>query len=247
MVPACTLAGVTILQECLTRSGLIDPARFPPIGSVLSALADEAASGRLWTPLIDTGLNWLVSLILAFSLALILAVLLNSSALVRDLSAPLIAFLRPMPCTALIPLVILSLGASARGSIFLTTFGAVWQMLPVLARAVGKVDEVALDTARVFGLTKFQVLRWLTLRALEPYMLTALRIGATASLVLLISMELLTGASGIGRVISVTYAGSNLKVMYAYVLLSGVLGIAANLLLGRLVARRSRHLDGRQR
>ncbi|HEY0297508.1 MAG TPA: ABC transporter permease subunit [Bordetella sp.] len=243
-LPLGVLAAVAVLQEGLTRSGVVNPVRFPPMSSVVSTLFDEAASGRLWAPLAGTGANWLASLALSFLVALALAVALNALPLVHALMAPVIAFLRPMPCTALIPLVILSLGATAQGMVFLTTFGTVWQMLPVLARAVGRVDDVARDTARVFGFTPLQVLRWLTLRALEPHILTALRIGATASLTLLISMELLTGASGVGRIISLAYAGSNLKLMYAYVLLSGLLGIVVNLASRQVLAHRLRYLEG---
>jgi len=77
----------------------------------------------------------------------------------------------------------------------------------------------------VFGSTPSQALRWIALCALLPFLLSALRIGATASLVLLIGMERLTGASGIGWLISFTCAGSNLPLMYAYVTLSGLLGV----------------------
>jgi ABC-type nitrate/sulfonate/bicarbonate transport system permease component len=241
-VPLCTLIALGLLEECLARAGIV---RVPPVSVVVAALADEALSGRLWPPLGSTAVNWLVSLVLSFFIALILAVALNASAYLHDLSAPLIGFLRPLPCTALIPLVILSLGATAEGVIFLTTFGTLWQMLPILSRAVGRSDPVAFDTARVFGFTRLQIFRWITLPALEPYMLSALRIGATASLMLLISMELLTGASGIGRIISLAYAGSNLSLMYAYVLLCGLLGVGFNIVLGRLVISRSRLTGGR--
>ncbi|WP_170845223.1 ABC transporter permease [Chitinasiproducens palmae] len=226
---------------------MLDAKRFPPVSTVALTLLDEIVNGHVWTPLAETAFAWLVSLFLSFALALALAVGLNLSVRLRDYTAPVVAFLRPMPCTALIPLVIVSIGANTNGLVFLTTFGALWQMLPGLAHAFGKHDTVAQDTARVFRFSGWQTFRWLTLPALEPYMLSALRIGATASLVLLIGMELLTGAAGIGRLIAFAYAGSNLTLMYAYVALSGLLGVATNLLLGRAVTRRAARVGGRSR
>jgi ABC-type nitrate/sulfonate/bicarbonate transport system permease component len=242
------VVGVLVIagsEELLSRTGLISPSKFPPASRVLGALAQEIGSGAIIEPVSRTLLTWAVSLVIAFFGAVVIGTVLGLSRTLLALCAPIIEFLRPVPATALIPLVILAIGANMRGAMFLTVFGTIWQILPIVIRATAIGDPVAQDTARVFGFTAWQRLRWVTFPAMEPYLLTALRIGASAALVILVGMELLVGITGIGRKIALSYDGENLRLMYAYVLVSGVLGAGVNLLLNTLIARRMALRGGR--
>jgi ABC-type nitrate/sulfonate/bicarbonate transport system permease component len=234
-VPFVFIILLATLQDLSSRLGVINSTKFPPFGDVIGALVSEIAGGRLVAPVLVTVGTWLASLAISFLGALILGGLIGASPALRALFAPIIEFLRPVPSTALIPLVVLVIGANFRGALFLTAFGTVWQILPMVVRAISTIDLVASDTARVFALTGWQRLRWLTLPSMEPFLLTGLRIGASTSLVLLIGIELLVGISGIGREISIAYAGGSLRLMYAYVLVAGFLGLAFNLGLARVV------------
>jgi ABC-type nitrate/sulfonate/bicarbonate transport system permease component len=235
---------VASFEEILSRFGAINGVQFPPISRVMSALLDEMTSGDLWRPLQQTLATWLLALALSFVGALVVGTVIGSSRVVRELTSPILEFLRPIPSTALIPLVILTLGVNIYGATFLTFVGTLWQILPMVVRAQSGVDPVSRDTALVYGFTPWQRFRWLTLPSMEPYLLTALRIGASAALILLVGMELLTGVAGIGREISLAYAGSNLPRMYAYILVSGLLGASINLVLARVIAARIATVKG---
>lgn len=244
VAPVAAVLLILLVQEFLSRTGIIDPLRFPPASLVLATLVSEIVTGRAWTPVSRTLLTWFVALSLSFVSALCVGILIGMNRTVRSLFSVCIEFLRPIPSTALIPLVILTLGANMKGAIFLTWFGTVWQILPMIVRGISTIEPVSHDTARVFGFSSWQRLLWLTIPSMESYLLTGLRIGAAAALVLLIGMELLTGITGVGRDISLAYAGSNLRLMYAYVLISGLLGAGVNLLLSRAIDWRARYIGG---
>jgi ABC-type nitrate/sulfonate/bicarbonate transport system permease component len=244
ILPSVFIGLLATLQDLAARLRLINPAKFPPFGDVLGALFSDIVDGRVAAPVLATVVTWIASLAISFLMALTIGVVIGTSRTMRALLTPIIEFLRPIPSTALIPLVVLAVGANFEGALFLTTFGTLWQILPMVVRATSNIDPVSSDVARVFALTPWQRLRWLTLPSMEPFLLTALKIGASTALVLLISIELLVGISGIGREISIAYAGGNMRVMYAYVLVAALLGLALNLGLARVVEYRSALVRG---
>ncbi|MGV6871999.1 ABC transporter permease [Pseudochelatococcus sp. B33] len=244
MAPAAAILALAVGQELALAADLLDAHRFPALRTILGEFVAQIASGAIRAPLERTLLTWISSLIIAFLIAIALGIPIGRSRNFRALTAPLIEFLRPIPSTALIPLVILAIGANIQGALTLVVFATVWQVLPMIIRGSATVDLMALDTARVFGLSDWQRLKWVILPSMEPYLLTGLRIGTTISLLVLISMELFVGVTGIGRVIAISYAGANMPVMYTYIIIAGLLGATANLILIRIVRLRSRALKG---
>lgn len=236
--PTATVLVLLAFAEFLSRSGLINARKFPPVSIVVEALAREVMSGRIWEPLGQTLATWALALLLSFLAALVIGVSLGTNRIVRAATAPIIEFIRPIPSTALIPLVILTLGTSLNAALFLTCFGTVWQILPSIFRGLSQVEPVSRDTARAFGFTTSQQLRWLVLPGMMPYLWTALRLGAAASLVLLVSMEMLAGINGVGHQISMAYAGANAPTMYAYILVASLIGGGVNIWLTRFIDRR---------
>jgi ABC-type nitrate/sulfonate/bicarbonate transport system permease component len=213
------------VEDVVSRLGWINPVKFPPATRVLLELSKLAGTGQLFAPLVQTLTNWAVSVILALGVGLIAGSLIGLNRSVERATHAVIEFVRPVPSTALIPLVILALGANAEGARFLTFFGTVWQVLPVIVYAVGTTDPVALDVARAYGLDRWQVIRSVRLPSMWPAIKTAIRIAASAALVLLVSMEYLAGIDGIGKEVSIAYSGANYVRMYAFITIAVLLGV----------------------
>lgn len=218
-----------LLEDLTSRYGWINSAKFPPALDVLTAFAQLVSSGQIWPPLTATLITWALSVLNSLLVALLLSLLVNLNDYTYAGTRTILEFIRPVPSTALIPLVILALGSNVEGALFLTFFGTVWQVLPIFLAAVHATDPVALDVARCFGLTKRQILLSIRLPSMVPYLKTAIRIGSSAALVLLVSMEYLASISGIGKEIAIAYAGSNYTRLYAFVLLASILGLLVNL------------------
>lgn len=220
-----------VAEDSASRMGWIDSAKFPPARDVLAEFVRLFASGEIWPPLTATLQTWVLSIGSALLAALLLAVLVKLNGYIEAGTRSIIEFIRPVPSTALIPLVILALGANFEGALFLTFFGTVWQVLPVFLGAIHATDPVALDVARCFGLSKRQILIYVRLPSMWPHVKTAIRIATSAALVLLVSMEYLASISGIGKEVAIAYAGSNNIRLYAFVLVASILGLLANLVL----------------
>ena len=68
-----------------------------------------------------------------------------------------IEFLRPIPSVALIPLAILIYGRGLEMKVSLVVFACVWPLLFNTIYGIHSVDPVAVDTARVLGLGRWQI------------------------------------------------------------------------------------------
>jgi ABC-type nitrate/sulfonate/bicarbonate transport system permease component len=236
-LPWAGVLGVLALFELAPRVGLIDSRHFPPISDTLRSLAEELAKSGFWESVGQTVEGWALGLGIAAALAIPLGIVIGSSALLYRSTRVLIEFLRPVPSVALIPLAILIYGTGLESKVFLAAFAAFWQLLVQVLYGVQDVDPVATDTARSFGLSRFQRLLRVTLPSATPYIATGIRIASAVALILTVTAELIIGAPGLGSQINAARIGGNVELMYALIIATGLLGLVLNSLWLRIERR----------
>jgi ABC-type nitrate/sulfonate/bicarbonate transport system permease component len=238
--------GALGLLELLSRTGALASGSFPPVTDTLSTLWGQLGTARLWTAIGRTLEGWALGLGIAAGLAIPIGVVVGSSNLLYRSLRPIIEFLRPIPSVALIPLAILVYGAGLQSKVFLAAFASFWVVLVQTLYGVQDVDPVASDTARSFGLSRAQRLFRVSLPSAFPYIATGIRLASTVSLVLTVTAELVIGSPGLGRSIEVARSGGSVKVMYALIVVTGLLGWLLNGLSSR-AERRALHWHPSQR
>ena len=144
-----------------------------------------------------------------------------------------IEFLRPIPSVALIPLAVLVYGTGLESKVFLAVFASFWPLFVQTLYGVQDVDPVVTDTARSFGLGRFERIWRIRLPAAVPYIATGVRISSAVALILAVTAELVIGSAGLGRSISVAQSGGAIDVMYALIIATGMLGWLLNILATR--------------
>ena len=229
MAVACALA----LWEVAVRSGALSDTSFPPMTETVAELGRQLGTGAFWTALLNTLEGWALGLGLAILLAVPAGILVGSSRLAyRALRAP-IEFLRPIPSVALIPLAVLVYGTGLESKVFLAVFASFWPLFVQTLYGVQDVDPVVTDTARSFGLGRFERIWRIRLPAAVPYIATGVRISSAVALILAVTAELVIGSAGLGRSISVAQSGGAIDVMYALIIATGILGWLLNILATR--------------
>lgn len=234
------LLGLAVLVEVLPRSGLVTPDNLPPLSRILRALWVEATTAAFWQALRDTLVAWALGLAIAVAAGVVAGVLLGSVEPLRRFTASTVEFLRPIPSVALIPLVIVRFGIDLRSTLVLVTYASFWQVLIQVLHGVHDVDPVARETARSYGLGWWAQVRHVTGPTALPYALTGVRLAASVALILTITAGLVIGNPGLGNAIRVARDGNATATMYAIVLVTGLLGVAVNLL-ARALERRVLH------
>lgn len=216
------------MLELLTRTELIAGSDFPPPSETFRTLAGELGDTSLWNDVGSTLGAWAIGLAAACAVAVPLGIAIGSSPLLyRALRFP-IEFVRPIPAVALLPLVVLVLGPGFDSKLFLVIFASVWPLLIQTIYGIQDTDPVATDTARAFRIGRVKRLLRVTVPGAIPYIATGLRISSSVALVLAVTAELVIGTDGLGRSISLAGATGAVELMYALIVVTGVLGWALN-------------------
>jgi ABC-type nitrate/sulfonate/bicarbonate transport system permease component len=185
----------------------------------------------------DTLEAWLIGLAAAVVAGVVLGLAIGSVRVLRALTSSTIEFLRPIPSVALIPLAVLLYGTAIQSTLLLVIYAAFWQVLIQVVYGVQDVDPVVRDTARSYRLGTWGLIRHVVWPTALPYVMTGVRLAATVALVLAVTAELTIGSPGLGSLIAVSQSSGAVAGTYALVLVTGLVGLAVNLL-ARLVERR---------
>jgi ABC-type nitrate/sulfonate/bicarbonate transport system permease component len=224
--------------EVASRTGAL-PSEVPPPTRVASWLAAHATQGDFWCPVGDTATHWFGGLLIGAALGVALGILLGLTPLLeQSLRVPL-EFLRPIPSIVYLPLLILMLGSRSVTAIIVAAIGALWPVLFQTFYGVLGIDSQAVETGRVFGLRRRQILWNIMLPSVLPYVAVGLRVGSSLALVVAISAELIGGVPGLGTEILAAAQNGRYEATYGLVVVVGVFGLILNAVLeqaeGRLL------------
>ena len=242
LLPIAVLALGVVLWEVVVRHYDIPPYVLPAPGLVFSTLV--ADWGVLSASLVVT----LTTTLEGFALAVVggvgLAVLFNQSRLIEYSLYPYAVILQVTPIVAIAPLLLIYLPQQA------AVLACAWivAFFPVLANTtlgLNSVDHNLVDLFRLYGATRWQVLRELKLPAALPYILGGLKIAGGLSLIGAVVAEIAAGSAGAGSGLAYRIAESgyrlNIPRMFAALLLLSLAGIViffALSLLSHLLLRR---------
>jgi ABC-type nitrate/sulfonate/bicarbonate transport system permease component len=193
-------------------------------------LGELVGTGEYWTAILETLEGWALGLGIAILTAIPAGIVIGSNRMLYRAFRPIIEFLRPVPAVALIPVAVLVYGTGLESKAFLAAFASFWPLFIQTLYGVQDVDPVAIDTAKSFGLGRFERLYRITLRSAIPYIATGIRVSSAIALILAIIAEILLGAPGIGREVSRASGVGRIDSMYAYIITIGVLGWLLNFL-----------------
>jgi ABC-type nitrate/sulfonate/bicarbonate transport system permease component len=232
------ICGFLLVWELIPRAGIIDARFLPPASEVIAALVRDFGLAAFWASVGETMLAWLLGLAAAVVLAVVLGFIVGSSQVLRSATNSTVEFLRPIPSVALIPLAVLLFGVKIESSLMLIIYASFWQVFIQVLYGVADVDNVAMQTARSYGLGTAARVRHVVFPTALPYLMTGVRLAASVALILAITAELVIGSPGLGREIALAQSGGAIAGMYALVLATGLIGVLINLLM-RFIERKT--------
>jgi len=167
-------------------------------------------------------------------IGLALATVFVHSRLLERALVPYVVPSQTVPIIALAPLIVFAFGANVTSVVVIATYLTFFPVTIAMIRGLRSFDPRALELMRSYAATRTTIYRRLRLPASLPYLFTALKIAATASIVGAIIGEGPGGiASGLGRVIINynQYYITGPEKLWAAIIASGLLGIGFYLLI----------------
>ena len=172
---------------------------------------------------------------LGFAIAVVagiaLGVPLGLSRWARLWAMPHIEYWRAMPPPALLPISIVLLHSI--GNVQKVSFIAFFCLFPVLLNTIDGVrgiDPTLTETARSYGLPRFERIRRIVLPAALPQIAAGMRNSLSLAVIMMVLSEYFSSTSGVGYVLLISKNTFQLAPMWAAILLIGLLGYLLNLL-----------------
>ena len=162
------------------------------------------------------------------AIGLALATLFVHSRLLERSLVPYVVASQTVPIIAIAPLITYAFGGSGVAVVIIATYLTFFPVTIAMIVGLRSFDPRALELTRSYAASRWDVYRKLRLPASLPYLFTALKIAATASIVGAIIGEGPGGvANGLGRVI-ITYNQYYItgpEKLWAAIIASGILGV----------------------
>ena len=166
---------------------------------------------------------------LGAAIGLVLATVFVHARLLERALVPYVVASQTVPIIALAPLITYAFGGSTAAVVVIATYLTFFPVTIAMIVGLRSFDPRALELTRSYAASRWDVYRKLRLPASLPYLFTALKIAATASIVGAIIGESPGGiADGLGRAILTynQYYITGPEKLWAAIIVSGALGVA---------------------
>jgi NitT/TauT family transport system permease protein len=242
------IVALLVLWVVLSRSGLIKQGYLPTPEELGSTFVDLVKNGYQGKPLWEHIGVSLFRTLTGFALGVVFGVpvglLAGYSRRAGAMISPIMAFIRPIPPIAFIPMAVLYFGLGETGKIVLIFFVS-FNYVQANAQAGAANFPIAYRrAAESIGLTRAQTFYRIVLPGALPQIFTGLKVALALSWAVVVAAELVGAQSGLGFMISDAALLFRIPVVFIGIALIGAIGLILNFSLN-LIEHRIVHWKGR--
>ena len=200
---------------------------------------------RVWTAWIDmfqhrsflSDVGWstfriVTGFLIAAIMAVPLGLLMGSFEVVRSFFQPPVNFIRYMPASAFIPLLILLIGLDENEKLIIIWIGVFFQLALMVMDIAHRVPDEMLNVAYTLGASRSKVFYKVFLPATFPEVVDALRITMGWAWTYLIVAEIVAAERGIGSFILISERFLRSDRIIAAIVTIGILGLITDTIFG---------------
>lgn len=225
------LVALVGLWSAFSHSGILPRAFFPGPELTWAALVAGVTQGAILAETAQTVVRMVYGWVLASFVGVALGSLIGISPWARTYVAPMLEVIRPLPASAVAPVLIVLFGMTNEMILVLIAFGSLWPMLLTTLHGFANVHPRLREVSRALAISRWDFVRKIALPNALPDIMTGLRLGLTVALILAVVGEMITVQGGLGSRILMAARGFRSPDIFAGVLLLGLIGLGSNLLL----------------
>lgn len=180
-------------------------------------------------PLAVHGLATLATTLAGFGIAvvfgLILEILVGSFRLVYCSIYPVLIGFNSVPKAALVPIFVIWFGVGTVPAVITAFMLSFFPVVVNVATGFATIEPELLDVLRVLGATRRDMIVKIGIPRSLPYFFASLKIAITLSFVGSVIAEIVAGNNGIGNVMLIASSNFNVPLVFAALLVVGVMGV----------------------
>ena len=157
-----------------------------------------------------------------------IGLLAGSFLLVNRLVVPVTSFLRYIPPTAFISLLIVYFGIGETYKYAVIFFGVIFFIVQMAIDVVEDLDRRYMEMALTSGYGNWRMFREVVMPASWPRVWDVLRINLSASWTFLVAAELIGAEKGLGHLIAISQRYLRIDELYVGILTFGLIGIVTD-------------------
>jgi len=207
---------------------------FPNAIKVFGSIKTMIDRGKLFGDIASSLRSVTCGYLLGFVTAVPVAFLMAWYKPVRYVIEPWIQFVRNIPPLAYVPLIVIAAGVGFKPQVIVIWIACFLTMCITVFQGVINVDETLIKAARVLGAKDRDIFVRVIFPATTPFILTAVRLGASVALTTLIAAESTGATAGLGMRIRSLNNSFESAPMLLYVILIGIIGICVEKLIKHL-------------
>ena len=220
------------LWAAVTTSGLVGSGYLPTpqaMGAELVGLVENGYGGKpLWVHVEASLFRALAGFVIGVLMGVPFGLLSGYNKIVGAMMSPVMAFIRPIPPIAFIPMAVLYFGLGETGKVVLIVFTAFnYSFVSAHAGALA-VPMSYYRAAESIGLTKPQIFWRVVLPSAIPHIFTGLKVAMALSWAVVVAAELVGAQSGLGFMISDAAQLFRIPVVFIGIALIGLIGLLLN-------------------
>ena len=198
---------------------------FPFIDKMFVAFKTVTEREILWSDIQSSMISVLLGFLFGFLTSVPVAFLMAWYRPVRYIVEPWIQFIRNIPPLAYVPLVVIGAGVGRVPQVIVIWLATFLTMTITIYQGVRNVDETLIKAARVLGAKDSDLFVKVIFPATTPFILTAVRLGASVALTTLIAAESTGAFAGLGMRIRSFNNSYEVEPMLLYIIIIGIIGI----------------------
>jgi NitT/TauT family transport system permease protein len=166
----------------------------------------------------------LAGLVVAFSAAILIGSLAFYLRIFHKLTFPIITLLAPIAPVAWIPFALVAFGIGDGAAVFVVFVGIFFSLELATVNSMNNVEQLYINTARVLGANRRQVMRHVIFPAILPSLFVIMRVNLFGAWMGVLTAEMVGVNTGLGTIVMVGRQMMNMNLTFLGMAIIGLVG-----------------------
>ncbi|MBU2731757.1 ABC transporter permease [Acidithiobacillus ferridurans] len=186
-------------------------------------------AGNLWEDTYISTYRVVSGFLLAAAIGVPIGIYIGTFKMIEAMLQPINDFIRYMPASAFIPLVLLWIGIGESAKISIIFIGVFFQIVVMVADAVRNVPQKYIEAAYTMGAKKGEVLNYVIFKGAAPDIFNILRVNMGWAWTYLVIAEMVAADRGLGFAILQAQRFMDTPKIFVGIIIIGILGLLFDL------------------